>query len=76
MAYTFLRLSQKNDAEKNFKRCLELDPNYQECLFQYSLFLYKNNRKNEACFYLNRLYSVNPNYNNENIGNIINTKYL
>jgi tetratricopeptide (TPR) repeat protein len=74
MAYTFLRLSQKNDAEKNFKRCLELDPNYQECLFQYSLFLYKNKRKNEACFYLNRLYSVNPNYNNENIGNIINSK--
>ncbi len=74
MAYTFLRLSQKKEAEKNFKRSLELDPNYQECLYQYSLFLFNNKRKNESCFYLNRLYSINPKYNNENIGNIINTK--
>jgi tetratricopeptide (TPR) repeat protein len=74
MAYTYLRLEQKDKADKNFKRCLELNPNYQECLFQYSLFLYKNNRKNEACFYLNKLYSINPNYNKQNIGNIINSK--
>ena len=74
MAYTFLSLSQKNDAEKNFKRCLELEPNYQECLYQFSLFLFKNKKKNESCFYLNRLYSINPNYKNKNIGNIINSK--
>ncbi len=74
MAYTYLRIEQKDKADKNFKRCLELNPNHQECLFQYSLFLYKNNKKNEACFYLNKLYSINPNYNKQNIANIINSK--
>jgi tetratricopeptide (TPR) repeat protein len=74
MAYSLLRLSQKYEAELNFKRCLELNPNYQECLFQYSLFLFNNKRKNESCYYLNKLYSINPKYNNQNIANIISSK--
>ncbi len=74
MAYSFLSLSNKTEAEKNFKRSLEINPNYQECLFQYSLFLFNNNRRNECCYYLKKLYTLNPNYNNQNIGKIINSK--
>lgn len=74
MAYVYLKLEQKDKADINFKRCLELNPSHQECLFQYSLFLFNNNRRNECCYYLQKLYALNPTYNNQNIGNIIKSK--
>ena len=51
-----------SQAENDYKRCLNLNPNNLDCYYQFGVFLGNRNRKSEACNNFRILYNKKPNY--------------
>jgi tetratricopeptide (TPR) repeat protein len=60
IAYSLLK--KYSNAEQDYAKCLELNPDNYDCYFQYGVFLYNTKRVNEACKKFRYLYSIIPNY--------------
>ena len=60
IANSLLKLD--DQAEKDYKTCLNLNSNNLDCYFQYGVFLGNRNRKYEACNNFRILYNKKPNY--------------
>lgn len=60
IANSLLKLD--DQAEKDYKTCLNLNPNNLDCYYQYGVFLGNRNRKSEACNNFRILYNKKPSY--------------
>jgi len=60
IANSLLKLD--NQAEKDYKTCLNLNSNNLDCYFNYGIFLENRNRKSEACYNFRILFNKKPNY--------------
>ena len=61
IAYSLL----KNDdysAEQDYLKCLKLNPDNYDAIFNYGVFLINRKRKREACERFTYLYEILPNY--------------
>ena len=60
ISYSILDLD--SQAENDYKACLNLNLNNQDCYAEYGIFLANRGRKDEACKNFRILYNKNPNY--------------